>query len=451
MSHNLILMLCGVGGLVIGFLAREAYLDYKASCELIREIEAREASVAKVEAPATAVVERAAVVTREERTYTTAKGVKGEASFFSDMYRANSGDIDARSRLERHQREARVEGELESRAVASGGFAGLVVPQYLVDQAALALRNGRPIANVCTRLPLPDQGMSLILPRATTGASTAIQASENSAVSNTDEVWTNVTLPVATISGSQIVSRQSLERGIPGLDELIYLDLAGAYAANLDTQVIAGSGTAGQMLGIAATSGINAATAFGAAPTASTFYSKLAGQIAAVAGAGTAVSPKVIAVHPRRWGWLTTLVDTAGRPLVVPAVDGAFNALGVNALPGAYSGDGAGMKNPTDLGARVVGYLHGLPVITDANIPTNIGVPSEDYVLILDTAQPLLFENGDGAPKFMQFDATNVTTLGVTIVGYNYAAFTAGRYPSAIGKVGGVDTVAAQGLVAPSF
>ena len=92
-------------------------------------------------------------------------------------------------------------------------------------------------------LPLPDQGMSLILPRGTTGVSAAIQATENSSVSSTDEVWANVTLPVATIAGQQIVSRQSLERGTPGLDQLIYMDLAGAYAAALDTQLLTGSGS----------------------------------------------------------------------------------------------------------------------------------------------------------------------------------------------------------------
>jgi hypothetical protein len=44
-----------------------------------------------------------------------------------------------------------------------------------------------------------------------------------------------------------------------------------------------------------------------------------------------------------------------------------------------------------------------------------------------------------------------VTTLGVTIVGYNYAAFTAGRYPVAVSKIGGLDSTATYGLVAPTF
>jgi len=240
------------------------------------EIDARSAAAA-VAAPAVPVAEeRVAVVTREERTYSAHKATRGDGSFFSDMYRANiSGDLQARSRIERHMNEARVEGESEQRATTTSSYAGLVVPQYLVDQAALVLRNGRPFANICTKMPLPDQGMSLILPRGTTGVSAAIQATENSSVSSTDEVWANVTLPVATIAGQQIVSRQSLERGTPGLDQLIYMDLAGAYAAALDSQLLTGSGSSGQVLGVQNTSSINAATAFGAAPTATNVYLKL--------------------------------------------------------------------------------------------------------------------------------------------------------------------------------
>jgi hypothetical protein len=44
----------------------------------------------------------AAVVTREERTYTPEKSSRGEASFFADAYRFQQGDFNARERLERH-------------------------------------------------------------------------------------------------------------------------------------------------------------------------------------------------------------------------------------------------------------------------------------------------------------------------------------------------------------
>src|SRR5689334_7205329 len=99
---------------------------------------------------------------------------------------------------------------MTERATNTGSFAGLIVPQYLVDLAAPVLRAGRPFANsIGPSLPLPETGMTFTIPRGTTGASSAIQATENSSVSATDEVWANLTLNVATCAGQADVSRQS--------------------------------------------------------------------------------------------------------------------------------------------------------------------------------------------------------------------------------------------------
>ena len=395
-------------------------------------------------------------VTNEERTYTSRKSTRGEASFFKDQYLLTyKTDLGARDRMERHMRESMVEGETtearngrESRA-SSGSFAGLVVPQYLTDMAALPLRNGRPFANACDRMPLPDQGMTFQVPRGTTGAATAVQSGENVAVQNQDEVWANVSVPVVTIAGQQQVSRQALERGIPGLDGLIYKDLAGAYAANVDLQALYGTGAGNQMLGALQTSGINAATAYGAAITYALFNSKVAGQLAAVAGAGAQVSPKAIFMHPRRWGWMNSLVDTANRPLVVPLSQAPWNTGALNKMPGGY---GAVEDQTSTSGVNVVGSIQGMPIVTDANMPTNVGSATggEDLLLVADTDQCILFEIGDGTPQLFRFDQTLGNQLTVTLVVYDYIAFTAGRYPAAIGKVGGLDTTT-NGQVLPTF
>lgn len=380
-------------------------------------------------------------VISEPRTY----GRGSERSFLSDAWRATQlHDSQAGEFLERSQREARE--AMQARAVASSGFAGLIIPQYLVDDAQLALRSGRPVANSATRKPLPEQGMTFQIPRATTGASATVQASENSAVSLTDEVWANLQLTVTTCAGQQVVSRQSLERGIPQLDELIATDLAGAYAANVESQVISGTGAGGQVVGILNTGSINAATAYGAAITAVNFGSKLAGQISTIAAAGSGISARMIAMHPRRWGWLSTLVDTTNRPLIEPNGASPFNPLGINLAPGMDGGD----PDPTH-GLTVVGTLQGLPVITSPAIPTAVGTNSEDVVLIYDTRQLLLYEDGDGAPTFLKFEQTLGNQLSVTLVSYGYIAFTAGRVPGAVGKVGGLDTVGGNGQIAPTF
>jgi hypothetical protein len=87
-------------------------------------------------APAYDAVIRTGDVT-EARTY-TAHAARTEArSFFTDAYNARErDDYQARERLQRHSREVTVHGEVSERALATGGAAGLVVPQYLVDLAA---------------------------------------------------------------------------------------------------------------------------------------------------------------------------------------------------------------------------------------------------------------------------------------------------------------------------
>jgi HK97 family phage major capsid protein len=374
---------------------------------------------------------------QEPRTY-TAETSRSGVSFFADAHRFQQGDLDARSRIERHGNEVKVEREMTERATSTSSFAGLIVPQYLVDQAALVARAGRPFANTVQKLQLPDQGTQFQIPRGTTGAATAIQATENSSVQSTDEVWANVTVNVATIAGQQDVSRQSLERGTPGIDSLIYLDLAGAYGVNLDTQVLSGSGSSGQMLGVLNTAGINQATAFGAAATPTTFYSKVAGQVNAIETTRF-MAPNFIAMHPRRWNWLISQVDTAGRPLAVPNPNGPFNALAV-------------ASEPLDTGsAQAVGLFQGLPVVTDASIPTAVGTGPEDQVIVYRSNDLLLWEDGDGMPRELRFEQTLGNQLTVKLVVYGYAAFTAGRYPTAVGVVGGNAGSAGFGLVAPTF
>jgi HK97 family phage major capsid protein len=383
--------------------------------------------------------------TKEPRTYTEhSNTVRDGISFFGDAFAYRSGDREgaAAQRILRHAKEVEVHGEMTQRATSTGSFAGLVVPQYLIDMAALVLRNGRPIANVVARHQIPESGMAFTIPRGTTGVSTAVQATENSAVSSTDEVWSNLSVPVVTIAGQQDVSRQSLERG-SGVDALIYTDLVRAYAANVDTQIISGSGSAGQVLGILNTAGIGAATAFGAAAGAANFNLKLAGALTSIYSAGQGLAADVLVVHPRRWGWLAGLVDSSNRPIVQANQAVAFNTI----MQGGFGGEGLADSQTPFVGVS----SQGVPVLLDLNLPTNVGTNSEDIVLALDSDELHLWEDGDGMPRQLSFEQTTGGSLTTKLVVYGYIAFTAGRYPAAVAKVGGLDTVAGQGLIAPTF
>jgi HK97 family phage major capsid protein len=377
-----------------------------------------------------------AVVGSEPRTYSRGTATEG-TSFIRDMYMAERSDRGAISRIERHRVESEVHGEVSKRAGTTGGFAGLVPPQYLVDQAALVARAGRPFANIVQHLELPPTGMQLIIPRSTTGVTAAVQASENSSVSNTDEVWANVTVPIVTVAAQQDLSRQSIERG-EGIDSLVILDIAAAYAVQIDRQALIGSGTSGQMLGLLTTSGIGTSTAYGAVASASLFYRKLLGAINQIQTARF-YAPTAIVMHPQRWNWLLSQVDSQGRPLAVPNMNGPFNTFGI-------------AEAPTDPALTAPsGWVAGLPVITDANIPTNIGTNVEDQVVVLRKEDAILWEQGDGSPINLRFEQTLGNQLTIKLVAYNFAAFTAGRFPAASSSVGGVDTTATYGQVAPTF
>jgi len=365
----------------------------------------------------------------------------GSHSFFGDAFRAfgksGSHDFAAADRLKQHQREMEVLGmearnDPESRDVGTGAFGALVVPQYLVDEFAAVLRNGRAYINAIRSEPLPAEGMSIIIPRGQTGVTVAPQATENAAVSETDVDYDDdLTIPVRTFAGQQDVSRQSLERGTAGIDRLIYNDLVAAYAAALDASAINDDGTSGTHLGLLNATGVNSVTYTDATPTVAEAYPKLADSVQQVA-TNRKMAATLWVMHPRRWGWFLASVDGQQRPLVVPDAGQARNAMGTAA---ENFGEG-----------QLVGMLQGLPVLVDANIPTNLGGgTNEDRIFGVRASDQIIWEEGNGMPKELAFEETAGGNLTVKLVVYGYSAFTAERYANA------VSIIAGTGLVAPTF
>lgn len=352
-----------------------------------------------------------------------------ERSFFGDMFaRDFAGDQGARERLEQHYRAA-ADG-IERRDVGTGAFSGLVIPQYLVDQYAPIARAGAPFVDNCvTKLQLPAEGMTVNISRVTTGSTAAAQATENAAASETDMDDTLLTVNVRTYAGQQDVSRQLLERGTPGMDGLIFADLLSDYFTKLGSAVLNGDGNNGTHLGVRSVVGIKAVTYDDASPTVSEIYPKIADAIQQI-NSSRFLPATHIAMHPRRWGWFTAALDSSGRPFVVPNAAGPYMAQGVNADVN-YGG--------------VVGTLQGLPVITDANLPTTLGGGTEDVILLCRKPDCLLWQEGDGAPRQARFEQTAGGNLTVKLVLYGYTAFTAGRYPAGHGTISGT------GLIAPTF
>ena len=391
-------------------LKTQADADAKAS-----EVRASVASVATPRVGGT-------TVTRESRTYSE----RSDSSFFKDAYNAQfKSDFTAQDRLARHMREE----EIERRDVGTAQFEGLVIPQYLIDLAAPLARAGRPFADFATnKMTLPPSGMTLNISRMTTGSSTAVQVTQNDAVSETDVDDTLLTVNVRTIAGQQDLSRQAIERGT-GIDVFVAADLIKSWHTTLDAQILNGAGTAGTIKGLRASGG-NAITFTSTAPTVGLLYPKLADAIQQIQ-TNSFTNPTHFIMHPRRLAFLLAAVDSTNRPLVVPAANGPMNASGVGAGSSVYGNSGYQMM--------------GLPIITDANIGTTYGTTTnQDEIYVVNAGESHLWEQ-PGSPFTLRYDATGAGSLTIKTVVYGYAAYTAERYPLAASIISGT------GLSAPSF
>ena len=404
---------------------------------LVEESRALDEKIEKLSAQATADAKateaRAAVaavvtpvggtkITREVRTYTP----EAEVSFVKDAFNAQfNNDYAARERLARHSKEEAI----ERRAVDTSNFAGLVVPQYLVDLAAPYARAGRPTADFATaKRTLPAAGMTLNISRMTTGTSTAVQETQNTAVSNTDSDDTLLTIPVRTIAGQQDLSRQAIERGT-GIDTFVLADLIRSWHTTVDAQVLNGTGSNGQFKGIR-NSGGNAVTYTATAPTTALLYSKLADAYQQVES-NVFIAPTHWIMHPRRLAAILASSDTTGRPLAVPTANGPMNATAA----------GAGLPGYGNSGYTILG----LPVVTDANVLTNLGAATnQDEIYCVAAPEMHLWEQA-GSPFALSFDQTTAGSLTIKSVVYGFGAFSAERYPLAASIISGT------GLVAPTF
>jgi HK97 family phage major capsid protein len=363
-------------------------------------------------------------VRREPLTYE----MGGRHSFFRDVWSTMTqpGAAGPSERLKRHMHEMAVEQrDISSTDGAGGDF---VPPLWMMNEWIALARASRPLGNIVRRFPLPQGTDSINLPRVSTGAAVAIQTADNAAVQETDVTTGSLSIPVVTIAGQQDVSRQLLERSQPGIDQILFSDLAADYATKLDVQLISGSGSSGQIKGVLTASGTIAVTYTDATPTVGELYSKIA-DAAQQMYTQRFAAPTAMIMHPRRWAWFLAAVDTQNRPLVVPNANNPMNAMGT------FSGQAA--EGP-------VGSIQGIPVYLDASIPTNLGAgTNEDRIIITRVEDLYLFE--DGAPRTRVFEEVLSATLTVRLQVYGYAAFTAERY----GKSTAI--IAGTGLIAPTF
>ena len=123
------------------------------------------------------------------------------------------------------------------------------------------------------------------------------------------------------------------------------------------------------------------------ATASESFYNKVVAAATAIATARYLPAAAIV-MHPNRWAWVLEALDTATRPLIVLTAQGPFGDVGTI---GSVVAEGA------------AGTFAGLPVYTDANIPINVGLGTEDIVIVARFPDCYLWES---ELSLQSFDAT---------------------------------------------
>jgi len=360
-------------------------------------------------------------VKSDEHTYR--KG--GEHSFFADLFAQHhrTGGYDVAERLQRNTDEWAV----DKRDIGIAAMAGAIPPVYLLDEWAPLARAGSPFLNSLTAMDLPDDGVSFIIPRGTTGT-TAAMTSEGAGFNEIDLAVTDLTSTVNLVTAQQDISRTVFMRGGSVVDSIIFPDLMEALALAGNVSAINGNGTPPQHRGILQVTGIAAVTYTDGSPTVPELWPKISDAIQQV-NSLRFMPVTAIYMHPRRWGFITSATDTTGRPLF------DFSKTVPNTVFGL--GDAAAY-------GQIVGTLQSIPVITDASIPTNLGAGTNEDIIFMARMNDIKYWR---APVMsFTFEQTTATAPGqVRLAVGQFQLFVPGRYPTSIATIGGT------GCTPPSF
>lgn len=354
-------------------------------------------------------------------------------SYLQDLMKTSLNmdtDGEARRRLLNHSQDVAERPEYrdldrnDATDPAKGGYA--VPPAWMMDQFIELARPGRAFANLVQNQPLPGGTDSINIPKIASGTTTGVQYPDNSAVAGIDLQDTFINAPVRTIAGQQGVAIQLLDQSPIAFDDVIFRDLAADYSSRVDKQVIEADGSGGNVKGVLATPGIDTiavrGTGAGSAVVVGDVYRSIADAVQRI-HSKRFQPPEVVVMHPRRWGWLLASLDNSDRPLFLPAANNGMNVQGVLTAVASQ---------------QVVGQMHGLPVVTDPNVPTTLGAApnnDEDIIIVTRASDLILWESGIRARVLPEIKADTLTVL---LQIYGYLAFTAERYPQSTAVIAGL-------------
>lgn len=339
-------------------------------------------------------------------------------SYFGDLYKAEKqGDEEARQRLYQHGKQ--MLHHTRDVTTADPGAASLIPPIYLGEQWIDKEIGGRPFADRVPKIPFPDRGKTMTFPRVATAPAAAVQAAEAGAVNEVDLDTEDYEVSKVMIAGQNDVSIQTLLWSDPSIDTVIFRELVKSYNQQLDSQLLAGSGTAGQHRGLRNVSGIN--TVAFATGGGDDLLGKIYEALSAVAANAPGFEANLVLMHPRRAAWMASHRDANGN----------LYQQGQLVLAAGQQNRGFAIE------------VAGLEQMKDSNIATNLGTnTNEDEVYVLDVDELMLAE---GPVRTRVLEEVLSGTLQVRIQLYGESIFAGGRRPKVITRISGA------GLVPPTF
>jgi HK97 family phage major capsid protein len=319
----------------------------------------------------------------------------------------------------------RIVADLESRSLevragmntgsTSGG--SFATPVYYVPDYAPWREYGRVFADAAHHEDLPAYGMTVYLPHLTAGAAVAAQSTvQNTTITESDPTAAYLSAGLTTEAGQVTVSQQLLDRAGPGIefDRIVFDQLQRDYAQTFDTAVLTAA---------LANAGTVSDTKTSTASTSiiQDLYSDVANAIQAMETTeGTVLAPTHIFTTATEWGYVESLLDSNGRPLVVPNYAGPFNALAASL---------SGKENVVTEGDTGFALLS-VPVFKDNNIPTS---SSNTQILVCHMPEIWVWE-GELVPRTIP--QTYAQNLSVLLQVYSYNAVIP-RYAEAVQAISG--------------
>jgi HK97 family phage major capsid protein len=268
-------------------------------------------------------------------------------------------------------------------------------------------------------MPYSPAGKQLDFPRTQTAPTVASQVNEADAVNETDFDGETYSVSKKLIAGQNDLSLQAFEFSQPGMDEVIMRELVKAYNAELDRQLLEGTGSSGQHLGIRAVSGINTQTF--SSGGADDLLGKIYAGLSDISTNAPGYFGNAVVLHPRRASWIASHRDSLS------------NLLQQGSLVMAAGTQDRGFA----------GTLAGVGAIIDPNIATNRGASTNEDELYLVSLDELLLAEGPVRARVLSEVLSG--TLQVRLQLFAFSAFAGGRRSKVITKVSGA------GLATPTF